>query len=95
MTANRLIVCGFLIASVAALGSPSLSGGLPRSASSQADQSSTYKIVVVSRTARAVNYGHRSDATKIDFDGTNLMPNAKGEAKVWSKRGATRIKVEF
>jgi len=95
MTANRLIVCGFLIASVAARGSSSRSGGVPQGASSQADQSSTYQIVVVSRTARAVNYGHSSDATKINFDGTNLMPNAKGEAKVWSKRGATRIKVEF
>jgi outer membrane protein OmpA-like peptidoglycan-associated protein len=92
---NRLIVCGFLIASVGALGSSSSSGGVPRGASSQANQRSTYQIVVVSRTARAVNYGHRSDATKINFAGTDLMPSATGEAKVWGKRGATRIQVEF
>jgi outer membrane protein OmpA-like peptidoglycan-associated protein len=93
---NRLIVCGFLIASVATLGSSSGSGRVPQGASNQADQRSTYQIVVVSRTARAVNYGHRSDATKINFAGTDLMPNAKGEAKVWGgKRGATRIQVEF
>jgi outer membrane protein OmpA-like peptidoglycan-associated protein len=95
MNANRLIVCGFLVASVAAWGSSSLSGATPRRASAQSDKDSTYQVVVVSRTARAVNYGHRGDSTKIDFDGTDLMPTAKGEAKVSSKKGATRIEVEF
>jgi len=55
----------------------------------------TYRVTVVSRTARAVNYRHRSGATKIDFQGTDLMPSARGEAKVESKRGALEIEVEF
>lgn len=55
----------------------------------------TYRINVVSRTARAVNYKHRSGATKIDFQGTDLMPRAMGQAKVNSKRGALEIGVEF
>jgi outer membrane protein OmpA-like peptidoglycan-associated protein len=55
----------------------------------------TYRVTVVSRTARAVNYRHRSGATKIDFQGTDLMPGARGEAKVESKRGALEIEVEF
>lgn len=55
----------------------------------------TYQINVVSRTTRAVSYRHRSGATKIDFQGTDLMPTAVGEAKVESKRGALRIEVEF
>ena len=55
----------------------------------------TYRINVVSRTARAVEYKHRSGATKIDFQGTDLMPSARGEAKVNSKRGALEIEVEF
>jgi outer membrane protein OmpA-like peptidoglycan-associated protein len=42
-----------------------------------------------------VNYRHRSGATKIDFQGTDLMPGARGEAKVESKRGALEIEVEF
>ena len=54
-----------------------------------------YRISVVSRTTRAVSYRHRSGATKIDFQGTDLMSGAAGEAKVESKRGALRIEAEF
>jgi outer membrane protein OmpA-like peptidoglycan-associated protein len=55
----------------------------------------TYRMNVVSRTTRAVSYRHRSGATKINFEGTNLMPSASGEARVDSKRGAMKIEVEF
>ena len=55
----------------------------------------TYRINVVSRTTRAVSYKHRSGATKINFQGTDLMPAAAGEAKVESKRGTLAIEVEF
>src|ERR1700676_2832098 len=54
-----------------------------------------YRMNVVSRTTQAVSYKHRSGATKIDFQGTDLMPGAAGEAKVESKRGALEIEVEF
>ena len=33
-----------------------------------------YRIEVVGRTAKAVNYRHRGGATKIDFKGTSLPP---------------------
>src|ERR1700726_2831706 len=55
----------------------------------------TYRINVVSRTTRAVSYRHRSGATKINFQGTDLKPAAAGEAKVESKRGRLEIEVEF
>jgi len=55
----------------------------------------TFRINVVSRTTRAVSYRHRSGATKVNFQGTDLMPGAAGEAKVESKRGALEIEVEF
>jgi outer membrane protein OmpA-like peptidoglycan-associated protein len=55
----------------------------------------TYRINVVSRTTRAVSYRHRRGATKINFQGTDLMPAAAGEAKVESKRGALEIEAEF
>jgi outer membrane protein OmpA-like peptidoglycan-associated protein len=58
-------------------------------------QTSTYGVNVVSRTTRAVKYEHRSGSTKIDFQGTALMPGASGEAKVESKRGAMEIEVEL
>jgi outer membrane protein OmpA-like peptidoglycan-associated protein len=55
----------------------------------------SYRINVVSRTTPAVSYRHRSGATKINFQGTDLMPAAAGEAKVESKRGVLEIEVEF
>jgi outer membrane protein OmpA-like peptidoglycan-associated protein len=55
----------------------------------------TFHVTVISRTARAVNYQHRSGATKIDFAGTDLMPKANGQAKVESKKGYIEIEVEF
>ena len=54
-----------------------------------------YKVDVVSSTTKAINYRHRSGATKISFKGTALMPEAKGEAKVESKKGYIEIEVEF
>ena len=58
-------------------------------------QAAEYRMNVVSRTTQAVSYKHRSGATKINFQGTDLMPGAAGEAKVESKRGALEIEVEF
>jgi outer membrane protein OmpA-like peptidoglycan-associated protein len=55
----------------------------------------TYRFNVVSRTTQAVSYKHRSDSTKINFQGTDLMPAATGQAKVESKRGAMKIEAEF
>ena len=55
----------------------------------------TFRVVVTSRTTQAVNYQHRSGATKLDFAGTDLMPSANGQAEVNSKRGAIEIEAEF
>lgn len=55
----------------------------------------TFRVNVVSREVRAVNYQHRNGATKVDFAGTDLMPLANGEAKVESKKGYIEIEVEF
>ena len=54
-----------------------------------------YRVTVVARTAKAINYQHRSGATKIDFRGTQLLPDARGEAKVEGKQGYIEIEVEF
>jgi outer membrane protein OmpA-like peptidoglycan-associated protein len=55
----------------------------------------TFRVTVVSRSVQAVNYQHRSGASKLDFAGTDLMPSANGQAKVNSKRGSIEIVVEF
>jgi len=59
------------------------------------DPTPTYRFTVVSRTARAVSYEHHSGSTHVDFQGTDLMPGARGEAKVESKRGVLAIEAEF
>ena len=55
----------------------------------------TFKTEVVAKTAKAINYRHRSGATKINFAGTAILPKARGEAKVESKQGYIEIEVEF
>jgi outer membrane protein OmpA-like peptidoglycan-associated protein len=95
---KRSIVWSALIASVAILAPSSRSGGLPQASSSaarRADQTTLYQMILVDRTVKAVKYAHRSGSTKIDFEGTDLMANARGEAKVASHRGAIEIEVEF
>ncbi len=54
-----------------------------------------YKIEVVARDIPAINYFHRSGSTKIGFHGTELLPQARGEAKVESKLGRTVIDADF
>jgi outer membrane protein OmpA-like peptidoglycan-associated protein len=55
----------------------------------------TFRVTVISRSVQAVNYKHRSGASKVDFAGTDLMPAANGQAKVESKKGYIEIEVEF
>ena len=54
-----------------------------------------FHVNVTSRSVQAINYKHRSGASKVDFAGTELMPAASGEAKVASKRGSIEVEVEF
>src|SRR5262245_14213681 len=59
------------------------------------DPQPLYKVTIVSRTTKAINYGHRSTPTKIDFRGTPLLPDARGKAGVETARGATLVEVDF
>lgn len=54
-----------------------------------------YRVKVVQRDLDAVNYLHRSGSTTIGFEGTPLLPAAKGEAKVTSERGGITINARF
>lgn len=54
-----------------------------------------YRVTVVAHGIDAVNYQYRSLPTKVDFQGTVLLPNAKGEATVQSRRGHTEIDAKF
>jgi hypothetical protein len=54
-----------------------------------------YRVTVVQRSLPAVNYGHRSAPTRIDFRGTVLAPEARGGATVEARPGAVRIQAKF
>jgi outer membrane protein OmpA-like peptidoglycan-associated protein len=54
-----------------------------------------YRVTVVARTTKAINYNHRSGSTRIGFRGTALMPQATGEAKVESKQGVIKIDAQM
>jgi outer membrane protein OmpA-like peptidoglycan-associated protein len=50
-----------------------------------------FRVTVVSRTTKAINYHHRMGSTNVDLRGTELMPQARGEARVDSRTGSTKI----
>ena len=54
-----------------------------------------YRVHVIERNLDCVNYLNRSGSTTIGFDGTPLLPGAKGEAKVTSERGKITIDAHF
>jgi len=54
-----------------------------------------YRVVVISRTVQAVNYGHRNGMSEVLFAGTPLQPSAEGSAKVRTKRGTMEVEAEF
>src|SRR5882724_1482889 len=91
-----LTVCGTLAAQSAQAPNPTQQMTTANTGGSMPGGSMPiYRVTVVARTMKAINYHHRSGATKIDFRGTALLPKAHGEAKVESKQGYTEIEVEF
>jgi outer membrane protein OmpA-like peptidoglycan-associated protein len=61
----------------------------------QSGEVPVYKVQVVGRDIPAINYFHRSGSTKIGFEGTALLPGAKGSAEVKSNRGQISISAKF
>jgi len=59
------------------------------------DKVPIFRVTVVARTTKAINYRHRSGATKVDFRGTALMPHAAGDAKVDSHQGYLEVDAHF
>jgi outer membrane protein OmpA-like peptidoglycan-associated protein len=75
--------------------SPLQSNAVPMSQEGMRDDVPIYRIQVVGRDIPAINYFHRSGATKIGFQGTSLLPAAKGSAKVEARLGRTSIDASF
>src|SRR5712671_88043 len=56
---------------------------------------SAAKASSVSRTTKAVNFRRAGGSTKLDFQGTELLQTASGEAKVENKGNRTEIDAKF
>ena len=68
----------------------------PNSAATDSQQSvPVFRVTVVARTTKAINYHHRTGSTRIDFRGTELMPAARGEASIVSQMGSTKIETRL
>ncbi len=89
-----LTVCGLMVAQ-APQGPNQIQQSTENATRMAAGAPPIYRVTVTARTAKAMNYQNRSGATKIDFRGTELLPKARGEAKVESKQGYIEIEVEF
>jgi outer membrane protein OmpA-like peptidoglycan-associated protein len=78
------------------LGQAVVAGNLVPSQEDTGGDTPYYKVEVVYKSAKAINYEIGGGSTKIDFVGRAEMPEAKGEAKVESKKGyyAIEAKVE-
>src|ERR1700689_1788023 len=86
-----LLACGILAAQAPQAPNPTSTSPDQVEAGSQP----IYRVTVVARTTKAINYNHRSGSTKIGFRGTALMAQAVGEAKVESKQGVIKIDAEM
>jgi outer membrane protein OmpA-like peptidoglycan-associated protein len=92
---KMILAIASLLFVVNAAGTAQELGSVGQAQFRQGDETPIYRITIVERTAKAINYQHRNGATTIDFSGTPLMPTARGEAKVESKQGYIEIEVEF
>jgi len=79
-----------LIACFAAISASSLPAQ-----SNSPQQRPTYHVTMIPATIVTINYQHRSGATGIGFQGSPLLPFAKGRAKVTGKVGRIQINAEF
>jgi outer membrane protein OmpA-like peptidoglycan-associated protein len=96
MVGAFLTVCGILTAQAPQAPNPSQQPSATENAARMANGSAPiYRVTVVARTTKAINYNHRSGATRIGFRGTALMPGARGEAKVESRQGVIKIDAQM
>jgi outer membrane protein OmpA-like peptidoglycan-associated protein len=93
-TSILLTMCGFALGPVAMAQAPQAPNPTQQNVEGGAS-TPIYRITVVARTTKAINYHHRSGATRIGFRGTALMPEARGEAKVESKQGVIKIDADM
>lgn len=96
MMSAFLMVCGILSAQAPQAPNPTQESISAENSARMANGSvPIYRVTVVARTTKAINYHHRSGSTNIDFRGTALMLEARGQARVESKQGVIKIDAQM
>jgi outer membrane protein OmpA-like peptidoglycan-associated protein len=70
-------------------------GNSTRAQGNSAQNTPTYHVTMSPASIVTINYQHRSGSTTIGFQGSPLLPFAKGKAKVNGKVGRIQITAEF
>ncbi len=95
---TRTILPAILLSAIPALAQEANPTSVPAPQGAVVTQSGDiffYKVKVVRRDIDAINYLHRSGSTRIDFQGTELLPGASGKADVKSERGKITVDANF
>jgi outer membrane protein OmpA-like peptidoglycan-associated protein len=87
----------WIVAGLAILGLTvsAMSAGAQQAQTTDQQNQSIYHVTLVGKTITSVSYQHRGGSTMIDFRGTPLLPLAKGDAKVDSKKGSIVVSANF
>src|SRR5215472_11425391 len=78
----ELLMCGNKV-----LGIAFLLVCFPAEAAEAQEQPEIPQSDLITKSVKAIGYTVRGGSTKVDFHGTDLMPQATGEAKVEAKTG--------
>ncbi len=70
-------------------------GNSARAQNNSAQGTPTYHLTMSPASIVTINYQHRNGSTTIGFQGSPLLPFAKGQAKVTGKVGRIQINAEF
>jgi len=54
-----------------------------------------FRVNIIERTTPALNYGHLTEPTMIDFRGTALLSDSRGNATIEAQRGAVLVDAHF
>jgi outer membrane protein OmpA-like peptidoglycan-associated protein len=84
-----VFVCASVVASAQA------QTAAPAATSAPAATAATTSAAPVSRTTRAVHYRLQGGSAKVDFQGTDLLQRASGEAKIEGKKTNFQIEAKF
>lgn len=98
-----LLLCPFVIAQqqnptpplYPAPGSPAEAQSRQEAVDQSKSEMPVFRVNVVGRTAKAVNYRNRGGSTSVELRGTDLMPAVTGRAKVDGKAGRLVIDAEL